>query len=541
MVFGRLRSLRHSRGERVGLTHAESGKPGAAFCSASQVVIVLCLVTSLLSCQAANEKRRAAAFASSLEKVDESIRSSETKNIDGAFAHACRKAGTASNWLSILKRAESAGDAESGKRLAAAAARAHAAFPRSMAVNAAAAHAYLRSGRAREALAMFGTVMPADTRPELWAEAFVASKAERDFEARPSDYARLAEAMGDPRPFLGAAAASLGSGDRLSASAWLEKAVKGGASAPIELLWDCGLYAEILERPDAAPTSVELELMGDTAWKTGDIELAKRRWTRAIALGPKSSWRPYANLALLSGTEGGAAENYWLRLKSAFLSDPPSAKREEALCSFAAHLARTGQEKEALAVLRGGGNSGSLAVLGLAIRASKMTEEKYAIELERLAAQRPDDSEVMSAALRELARRGMYAEVVTLREGAARRKLPLKQEWFYAAATLAARGDYKAATSVLKSGAGGSSSAEGSFALGSLLAAMGEHGASAREYSSAAAAAHEDRDRCKALKALGRELAASGDAAGAMQAFKKASVADPSDSEAVILARGTKK
>jgi predicted negative regulator of RcsB-dependent stress response len=40
---------------------------------------------------------------------------------------------------------------------------------------------------------------------------------------------------------------------------------------------------------------------------------------------------------------------------------------------------------------------------------------------------------------------------------------------------------------------------------------------------------------------LGRELAASGDAAGARQAYKKALVAEPSDAEAVILARGIKK
>ena len=192
-------------------------------------------------------------------------------------------------------------------------------------------------------------------------------------------------------------------------------------------------------------------------------------------------------------------------------------------------------------ILKGGGDSGRIAVLELAIGASSMPERRYAVELERLAAQRPGDSEVMGAALRELARRGMYGEVAMLRDGAVRRKLPLKQGWFYEAAILAARSDYKGAISALSSGTEGSSGVEGSFALGGVLAVMGEHGRAAKEYAEAAAAARDARDRCQILKALGRELAASSDATGARRAYNKALIADPSDAEAVILARGMKK
>jgi tetratricopeptide (TPR) repeat protein len=421
------------------------------------------------------------------------------------------------------------------------------AFPKSDPIAAASAHAYLRNGHPRKALALFGVAMSAEARPSLWAEAFLSSMAAPGFAAKASDYGRLADISGDPRPFLGATLSSLAEGDKPAAEAWLEKALSGGASVPPELLWDCGLYEILANRSDAASGSAEIALMGDAAWMSGDVELAKRRWTRSIALGPKASWKPYANLALLSRPRSDQASSYWERMRSAFLAAPPSPEREGALGSYAAHLAREGKDAEALAVLKGGipplsDASGKLSVLALAINGRSMPEGRYAAQLERLAALRPGDPAVMGAALKALSIRGMYGEVAVLREGAARRKLPLEYGWYYEAEVLAAWGDYGGAVAAIQKGIGISErftdgAEEGAFALGGLFAAMGDPVKSAAEYSRAVAAARNGQAKCAALKALGRELGATGDKAGAERAYRDALAADPGDAEAALLAR----
>jgi hypothetical protein len=270
----------------------------------------------------------------------------------------------------------------------------------------------------------------------------------------------------------------------------------------------------------------------------GDAENAKRCWARSIALAPSASWKPYANLALLSKGEG--AVGYWSRMRSAFLSGPPSPARQGALASYAAYLAREGRNEEAQTALKGGDASkagGALAILELSIRGRAMPEGRFVAELERLAAERPDDPEIMDAALRALSERGMLGELSVLLESAARRKLSLEYGWFYEAEVRAAKGDYAGALSRLK----GRSGAEARFADGSLLAAMGDPAASAAEYARAAGDARNGREKCAALKAEGRELASSGDSGGAMKAFAQARAADPADAEAAMLSRPASK
>jgi tetratricopeptide (TPR) repeat protein len=544
MVFGRLRPRRAEGGRGPKAARHLVARPAFAWLALASLLAV----AALAACGAGVEQRLAAAFASSLSSLDEALLSPQAKALDSAFSRAFRSARSPSDWLCLLKRAKASEAKGDAGRYEAAADRALKAFPRSDPVAAAAAQAYLRHGHPRKALSLFGRALSIEARPKLWAEAFLASMREPGFEATSSEYGRLADIAGDPGPFLGAAAAALATGDRLAAAAWLERARSGGAWAPPELLWDCGLYEELANRSDSSAGSAELALMGDAAWKSGEVELAKRRWARAIALGPSLSWKPYANLALLSGSRGELAASYWARLRSAFLASPPSPEREGALGSYAAYLAREGQDAEALSALKGGsapgssdstrsGASGRLAALELAIRGRSMPEGRYAVELERLASQRPDDSEVMGAALRALAQRGMYGEAALLEQGAARRKLPLEYGWFYGSASLAARGDYRGAVSAIRAGGPGSEGAEGRFALASLLSATGDPVGAAAEYSRAAATARGSRDKCAALKALGRELGAAGDSAGAARAYRGALAADPSDAEAAILAR----
>jgi hypothetical protein len=403
---------------------------------------------------------------------------------------------------------------------------------------------------------MFEGPISPEARPSLWAEAFIAARGVvshgkgRVAAARGADYARLAEISGEPRAFLGASAAALEAGDRPSARSWLEKGLAGGADAPRDLLWDCGLFELVALSPDLSADSEKLALMGDAAWMIGDSSLARRRWERSISLSPRRSWKPYANLALISRDGGEAAESYWARLRAAFLSGPASPARDGALGAYAAHLAREGRDGEALAMLADGfeRGTGANAVLAATIKGRGQPEGRFAADLERLAAERPTDPEVLGVALRELALRGMFGEVALLREGA-RRKVAIGYGWYYDAVVLAARGDFPGAAKLIEeSGNAGAVDASASaadasasaraYALGSLCSAMGDIPKSIEAFTRAAASGHGGRERCSAFKALGYVLGESGDFKGAAEAYGSAAAADPSDAEAAILARG---
>ena len=119
--------------------------------------------------------------------------------------------------------------------------------------------------------------------------------------------------------------------------------------------------------------------------------------------------------------------------------------------------------------------------------------------------------------MRELAIRGMYGEVALLREGASKKSLRIAYGWYYDAAVLAARGDFKGAAEILESAAGegtgdtGSRGPAASYALGSLYGAMGDPAKASAAFSRAVSAARGAKERGAALKALGRALGDSGD------------------------------
>jgi hypothetical protein len=504
----------------------------------------------LSSCGPALEKTRQAALAAALGSLDSIIASaSPTAGLDRAFAKAYRQARASSDWLSILKRARKADSAGVAGVYASAADRARKAFPRSEALAAAAAHAYLRSGRAADAFALFHTVISPEARPTLWSEAFVAT---RGAQAKPSDYGRYAELSGDMRAYFGAAASALGADDRLAARAWLDKGLGSGLAAPPELLWDCGLLEVLAARSDQGSGPADLELMGDAAWMAGDPALARRRWERSAAQDPRRSWKPYEKLALMAG-EGEAGESFWNRLKSAFLSGPAGPERDGALEAYAAYLVRQGRDAEALDLLRSSAGaaaagaadgaasagSGAIEVMAALIKGRGQPEARLVVELERIVAERPRDPVVLGAALRSLAQRGRYEEVSLLLDEAERRGLGLEYGWYYKAGILAARGDFRGAAAAIPAidpdgGRTAGPGAAGDYALGSLYGALGDTGKAAQAYSFAADAARGGGERCAAFKALGRALRESGDAAGA---FRSAAAADPLDLDAAILAR----
>ena len=526
----------------------ESGRPKAPKPSRlAQSGTIIALI--LLSCAACLGRNAAAAFASALSAMDSAIASRDVPELLRIFPLAFARARETSEWLSLLKRAKEAEALGDVGRYADTADRARKAFPTSESIAAASALAYMRDGRPADALALFRGPISPDARPNLWAEAFIAARGSGTrATADSADYSRLAEVTRDPRPYLGAAALGLASGDRVSARAWLEKALAGGAQAPSELLWDCGLYEALAARPDAGSGPYELALMGDAAWMANDSGLARTRWERAIDLDPRFSWKPYVDLALMAGDLGETAESYWQRLKAAFLSGPASEARDGALAAYAAHLARTGRDDEALGLLKGGGRAGALAVLALAIEGRSQPEAGFDADFERLAEARADDPEVQGAALRAFAIRGRWDDVALLVKDAALRRLPLAYGWYYRAAVMAGSGDFKGAAAAIETApkaatgsAGAASPADGlagSFALGALYGAMGDPVKSAAAFSRAAGVAPDGKDRCAALEGLGRALGDTGDRAGSTAAFKAAAEADPADPEAAMLARG---
>jgi hypothetical protein len=509
--------------------------------------------SAVLGSCALAEKARAASFSASIASIDQILSTSnpfpsQARDLGRRFGLAANDAKTDSEWLSLLKRARASDAAGDDRRFAAIADRARKARPKSEPVAAASALAYLREGRAADAIALFRGLLSPASRPSLWAEAFAASGAKGTSGAggaSGADYARFADASGDPSAYLGAVVASLAEGDGAAARLWMGKALAAGADPSPELMWDCGLFAELSARPDAGAGAADLAVMGDAAWMAGDGALAARRWERSIALMPRRSWKPYANLALAS-SDAEVEASYWARLKAAFLAGPSGPERDGALGAYAAHLARQGRDAEALALLRASSAPadapGGLALLQTLIAGRAGNEGRLAAELERLAELRPEDGEVAAAAMRELAIREMYGELAVLSDGAAKRSLESRYGWYYRAAVLAARGAFKPAEDILMKSlakAAPEGAAAGWYALGSLYEATGDPAGSAAAFARASELARGARDRGDSLKAWGRALGESGDAAGAAKAYKAAAEENPSDAEAAILARET--
>jgi tetratricopeptide (TPR) repeat protein len=514
----------------------------------------------LCSC-APSGKAKESNFSAALGSIDSLLASGGdlgaggARDLDRFFGAACRSASSEVEWLSVLKRARAAEAIEKGL-LARTASVARKSRPSSEAVASVLAYALVREGRASESLAVCAEVPPGEIRG-IWAEAFVDSRKEGS-KATPADYGRLAEVAGDPRAYLGAAASALEDEDTASARSWLDRGLANGAQAPPELLWDCALYRELASSSDvianAAGSAIadpqKLALLGDAAWMCGESSLAERRWERSIAQAPRRSWKPYAELALAFESIPGGAESaasYWSRLKSAFLSGPPSAQRDGALAAYAAELSREGREKEALSALAGGGSGAPIKLLTVTIQDSSQSEERLVADLERLAAESSDDPAVVGAVLRALFVRGKYGELDILRQEAKKRDLGLELGWYYDAALATARGDLAGAQGIIERKLGGAdkespafaagAAAEGDFALGSLQAAQGEAVKAAETLARAASEARGAHARCEALKALGRALGDSGEAAAAASAFRSAVAADPADPEAAVLAR----
>jgi len=493
---------------------------------------------------------RAPALEAALAAIDAALSGPSPADAKARFDSAYRLASSSGDWLSILKRARKAEIGGDKGRYASAASKALRKEPGSEPIRAAAAHAFLRGGMPREALALFGgspagssasrkggSLSP-EKRPALWAEAFLRSRLTAEATAR--DYARLAAILDDGTPYLGASVLSMAEGDIAAAKYWVGRAMESGARPSADLLWDCSLYEALSRRESGAADARELAILGDAAWKTKDSSLARERWMLSVAAEPRRSWKPYASLALSSDDEESSV-SYWSRMRAAFLSGPKGEARDGALGAYAAMLSRSGRDAEALELLGDAegdeGSGGALLALRWAVRAKSEPEARIAAGYASLAELYPRSPEVLGSRLRFLAERGFAEELVQTYESAERRGTQPRHGWFYGAWILAARGMAKEAAELVSKRGSDESGPAAAFALGSLKADLGFAADAAAHFDRAAALASGGPARAKALKAKGRALQAAGDVAGAARAYRAAALADGSDAEAAVLAR----
>lgn len=498
---------------------------------------------------------------------------------ESLFLAAARDAKRPAEWLSLLARARSSEIQGDSGRYEALADRALAAEKSSSDLAVAAVDAYLRAGRAEKALALFPSRILPEDKPGLWAEAFLSALRLGRLPASldlPANYSRLAEILGEPRFLVDAALLSLASGDRLAASSWIEKALAKGVDLASAVLWDLGRTDLLSARPDDGAGPSDLRLMADASWQRGEKDEALRRWTRALAMDPKGSWRTYVSLASLSrlardpkalaqeaadfsfleplarelpakslGGRGKKASglggnDYYDRMLAAF---PRSIGARSA---YAAALVREGRAAEAQPFLELGALESSLSgdrreerrqlLDRLSVGSYVWPEKRLVAEAIRLVDSHPADAIVLEATLGILLARGYFEDFLVLFDLGARRGATYGLEPLYKAFAMTARGEAGAdkaleAASVRPSSRGPSAL----YAAALLHERRGEVEAAQADLRAALPLADKPTERCAIYKEIGGLLEAAGEMKEAREAYDFAAQADPSDTEAARL------
>ncbi len=507
---------------------SRSGKrPSRRFSAAA--ALIAGAVSLTVSCA------RGGAFDAALAALDSAMDSGTAKAVDSAFSRAYGKAAASADWLSILKRARVESRAGTG-RLVEAAVKASRSKPATEPVAEACAWAFLRSGKPREALALFGDTLPRERHGGLFAECLAAAARAglvTATEVEPVDFASIADATGRSEPLAGAALIALAHGDLPAAASWAARAREGGFRVPASLLWDCGLYAELASGPDRAegsePDAIELAVMGDAAWKVGDLGLARTRWMDSLALDPRSSWRSYEKLA---ATAAGPSEagSYRSRMKAAFVDAPRPAA--EAAVAVALPLVASGRGAEAATLLAPFG--ADPAAQALRLRAESLAWPPGRTAAEALAMASKGGAAETGYALAILFEIGAFEDLLALFDSAEARGTAYPDRWFFEAAARAARGEFARAAAAAEAAGRGP---EAGLAAGVAYRAARDPRKAAPLLEAASKGLAGPAARCAALKELGGALRDAGDADGSAAAFKAAARADPSDSEAAQLAR----
>ena len=521
---------------------------------------------------------REAAFRAALGGLDAAFQaSSEAPSWAGAFDRAVRRASGPKDWLSLLARARHADLSGDAGRYSSIAELALARVPASREVAMVAADAFIRDGKPERALALFAGRLSKEDEPGLWAEAVVKCLDRGVLppdESTPQTWADLAAILEDPALYKDAALASLVGGDGLAAQYWLRKAIDLGLSPEAEMLWDSGMYAWLSRLPDAGAAAKDLRLMGDASWHEGDLASARSRWTRAVELDPRGSWRTWASLAALAGgrirvngdtgrlfdtrgnfrseaDEGASgspsdaaalaeSSRLYARMIALFPNDPG------ARIEYAAALVRAGRKPEAASFLpdetwKPGKAAQAvpleprLARARLIVGAAVWPETRLVPECLRATELFPGDAEMEDVVLSLLLERGYYDDFLVVFDEGSKRGLEWRDKPFHAALAALARGRDAEADTLLR-GAGAAAGLPAAFASALLDEKRGDYPAARDTLVSALPLANDAATRAAVLKELGRVQDGLGDPRKADGYYAAAAEADPSDAEAVRLA-----
>ncbi|MGO8694215.1 MAG: tetratricopeptide repeat protein [Rectinemataceae bacterium] len=503
------------------------------------LALVICSL-SLLSCSTSTRESR---FAASLERIDAALAAGRPAGAE--FSASAGDAAGGADWLSLIGRALRAESTGDRGRAADIARKALAGAPGSETVAFGAAYAFLRSGDPAAALALFPSRLSRSIRPDLWAEAVVETARQGPLGASNLDadaFSSLGAITDDPRLYISAAVKSLAERNSAGAGTWLERAIEGGATPDVALMWDCGLFEELAARSDAGAGPEELCIMGDAAWRIGDFAAAQERWERALALNPRVSWKAYLKLALLAGTGTELQTSYFARLHSSFVDLPQARADPEAVAAYAAFLARSGAASRALTMLEPYSQNEIAGALALTIEGMSWPEDRLVSAAENFAAVRPQSGRALGFAMRILFERGRFADMAVLYRAGEARGLIYPYRWYYGAAIDAAYGRYSASAAKLEAGEGKAPASDAGpcayFALGTLDLRSGNAERAIDYLSKARDSASEGKSRCAVLKELGRAHLAAGDREEALASWREALRSDPRDPEAALLARG---
>ena len=563
----------------------ESGKPrsrASRFACPSPLRFGAALLLSAALSTACGDTE--AAFRSARSSLDSSLDAwaaeAGPERLGTAFAQAERKARSAEDWVSLLKRARRAEALGDRGRYALVAQHALDHGPGSESLLAAEADAFLRGGQPERALALFGKGLSAESRPGLWAEAALASLKAGTLPPsakNAANLARLAGISGDSRLYIDAAALALSEGDRLAARSWLDKARAGGLAVPVALLWDAGQYEVLAGLGYERPSARQRKFMGDAAWVLGDPVKAERLWRSSLAADPAFSWRNYVSIAALDGgtlsagqrglfdDEGDFREMDDAELGGELRLSGRHAESAElyasllrvfpaergALVAYAAALARSGKKAEALVFMdraaAGPGRQVPDATFLAADPDSRVLREwlgtgaalwpegRLAAEVLRAIELRPDDVRLLDDGLALLFSRGYYDDFLAVHARAEKADIHYPRRVLFDAYAAMARGDLARARTLLESGGEGAGGAEGLFALALLRDDAGEAEEAMDILEKALAVSSEPPVRCDVLKEMGRIADSQGDAHAAKGYYAMAHLADPSDTEAARL------
>lgn len=467
------------------------------------------------------------------------------------FATAAGLASSSGDRLRLLKRASKRDDS-----LYADAARAilDGGAP-SQTVLLAAFDAFMRAARYADALeALIAAGTPADL-PLHYAELIArASAAGVELPIAPAAYVRAADAVGDPSFFALGALSAMRRGMPAAARELARAGLAAGASLPLELLWDAGLFEYLagldadLYRDDPAA----LELVASAAYLAGRYDAALASYERVAALHPRFSWRIYAALGRLasdaspSGGRGadardssaGAGPRPPAELLLSAGPDPGQLAYDrlvayygpvpEARLEYAYFLAGRGRGRDALDVLGASAAAldPALAAAALGLRASLEPARARALSLDALAAH-PGRAAVVDQALAVFASGRLWADYRSLRASSGSIATALPRAWFWDAIDELASGDYEAALGRFD----GPTAAGDAYAaaLGAALAArgLGRYAQAAARYAAAAAAAPDATARARSLVREGESWRQAREPAKARAAFMAALSSDP--------------